>query len=97
MAGSVSGRAPFAGHDRRQPSGKKVHYSAADPAAESPDKVFASTTRSHRSLILLMAEPEVHLLMRADGVDERQLLQVLTGLSISRSDQPHGGGQKCDC
>jgi putative (di)nucleoside polyphosphate hydrolase len=49
-----------------------------------------ATEWSEPNLIMLLANPEVRLLMQADRVDERELMATLNAISVQRS----GGGER---
>jgi NUDIX domain len=45
-----------------------------------------SAESSNPNLIMLLAEPEVQLLMQADRVDERELIAMLSAISVQRNE-----------
>ena len=70
-------------------------------AGSSRKKVSKSASTRGRSaewndpnLVMLLAEPEVRLLMRADRVNERELMEALRAISVQRS--AAGGNLKPD-
>jgi putative (di)nucleoside polyphosphate hydrolase len=98
MAGSASGDRPFTRGNAKQPARDRVRgasvHSTSGPT-NSPDR---RRPRSGRNFRILLGEPEVRLMMQADGVDEQQLLQSLdtvaawlgkaAGKALRRGDDP---------
>jgi putative (di)nucleoside polyphosphate hydrolase len=91
MPGSISGNLPFNAHDEKQRLGAAACHFYAQSASGGADK-HPGVVRLGRDLRMLLAEPEVRLLMRADGVNEYQLLEALVaiaaGLRKARDAQP---------
>ncbi len=52
------------------------------PAQQPLAKANRKPKSSDAEIVLLLAEPEVRLLMRADNVDEHALLNMLSGISV---------------
>jgi putative (di)nucleoside polyphosphate hydrolase len=108
MAGSVAGDRPFTRGNEKQPAGDRVRRASVRPTpgpTNSPDRRRGSA----RNFRILLGEPEVRLMMLADGVDEQQLLERLDtvaawlgkaagkalrrGKSPSRPQRLHDGGR----
>jgi hypothetical protein len=71
MAGSVSGRIPFTEHDEKLPrAGRTVCRSSGYAASGPPTNPSGKGGASRRNLRRLLGEPEVRVMMRADGVNE---------------------------
>jgi NUDIX domain len=53
-------------------------------------KLLSKAVIIEPDFVMLLAEPEVRLLMRADKVDEAELLTMLTSVSVHVRDEPRG-------
>jgi putative (di)nucleoside polyphosphate hydrolase len=76
----MSGDIPFTDRNGKQPPGE-----AGEPAsvhrASGPSSRASDIRKPRRGLRVLLGEPEVRLMMRADRVDERHLLKSLDAVA----------------
>jgi putative (di)nucleoside polyphosphate hydrolase len=82
MPRSPSRNGPTARNRRIWSSRKKVSESRHVCRAT---KVQVATEWSEPNLIMILANPEIRLLMQADRVDERELMTTLNAISVLRS------------
>lgn len=80
MPGSMSGDIPFTKCEKRQPPREAARRSTVHRTPRSRSNP-SGAGRPTRKLRILLRQPEVRLMMRADGVDEQQLLHSLDAVA----------------